>query len=255
MTPSSVEGRRSDAEPVFALQDAVVDFGQFRAVDHVSIEVRRGEVVGLIGPNGAGKSTIINAAVGAVRLTSGHVVLEHTDITSMSTVRRARLGLGRTFQTASLFDSLTLDDNLSVARHAARLRKRHAGVTDLTGDRDYRKDLGVRAPGAQQGRALSGGERKLTEVARSLTQMPRMLLLDEPVAGVPQAQRQQLLTAVRKYVNETATASLLVEHDMNFIAQICDWIYVTDRGRLICEGNWSDVSTDKRVVEAYIGTE
>ncbi|MCF7553692.1 ABC transporter ATP-binding protein [Pseudonocardia sp. WMMC193] len=222
-----------------------VDFGAFRALTDVSLTVGPGEVVGVIGPNGAGKSTLVNALSGVVAPSAGSVLLRGRALGRARPVRRARLGLVRTFQTAQLFGSLTVRSNIDLARRgsaradlvdAATELLRLDPVLDLAADR------------------LSGGQRKLVEFVRALAARPEVLLLDEPVAGVPMHDRVRVLDLIRRHLADSRGSVVLIEHDMEFVSSVCDRIYVMNAGAVIAQGTWADISSDPAVLEAYLGS-
>jgi len=237
---------------VLELNDVSVKFGNFSALTEVTVRVPAGSVVGIIGPNGAGKSTLINAATGVVRPTGGSVRLNDMDVSAVSVAGRARRGLGRSFQTAHLFDSLTVRDHVRLPSYAYRgwLGSARKPIPKGAGDRF---EFGLEELAHHQARALSGGIRKLLDVNRAMVAQPDVLLLDEPAAGVPMQQREALLKAVLQYTRDGTRSVLVVEHDMNFVSQLCDDIYVLDRGQVIAHGDWAAVSSDRRVIDAYLG--
>lgn len=230
------------------VSDLDVRFGDFKALEGIAIEVWPGEIVGVIGPNGAGKSTLVNALTGVVAPTAGTIELCGRALQRERPNARAKLGLLRTFQTAELFGSLSVNDNISLGirravaergRDAARIAIERLGVGPL---------VGLKADD------LSGGERKLVELVRSVAGVPDLLLLDEPVAGVPVHDRQRVIELLRDHIARTGASTLLIEHDMEFISGICDWIYVMAAGEIIASGPWSAISTNEVVLEAYLGS-
>lgn len=239
--------RKSSGDQALVIDGVSVHFGAFTALTDVSVEVWPGEVVGVIGPNGAGKSTLVNALAGVVPHT-GQVLLKGRTLGQERPVRRAHLGLVRTFQTAQLFGSLSVRSNVELARRGRRSVARDALV-------EYATDL-LRIDRVQDQTAdkLSGGQRKLVELVRALAAEPQVLLLDEPVAGVPMRDRSSVLDLMRRQVAETGASVLLIEHDMEFISSVCDWIYVMNAGSVIADGTWNDISNNPAVLEAYLGS-
>jgi branched-chain amino acid transport system ATP-binding protein len=235
-----------------------VVFGGVAAVDDVSFAVDEGSLVGLIGPNGAGKTTCIEALTGFVPPASGTIRFLGNDVTGVPPHRRARQGLVRTFQSVELFDDLTVRDNL---RAAANPRNIWQSLGDLFAPRWHGDDTAVdRAldvvglsdaadtlPGE-----LSQGQRKLAGVARALACRPRMVLLDEPAAGLDGTETLALGRRLRDVVDDGVTI-LLVDHDMGLVLGTCDRIVVLDFGRVLAEGTPDQIRRDDRVVAAYLG--
>lgn len=233
---------RTIGEPVLTVDRVSVKYGNVTAVDDVSFELRAGEIVGLIGPNGAGKTTLVDAICGFVpatgRVTAGDVRLDR-----MSPHRRARAGLGRTFQDIELYDDLTVAENLKVAagrspdgaaEHALEL----LGITDLA-------DVAAAD--------LSQGQRQLVSLARVLAGEPRVALLDEPAAGLDTAESQWLGARLRA-AQTSGTAMLLIDHDMDLVLGVCDRVIVLDLGAVIASGTPDEIRTSDKVVEAYLGS-
>ncbi|HEX8804435.1 MAG TPA: ATP-binding cassette domain-containing protein [Acidimicrobiales bacterium] len=236
-----------------------VTYGGVRAVDGVGLAVEPGTLTGLIGPNGAGKTSIIDALSGFVGY-RGTVRLGATVLDGLAPHERARCGLVRTFQTVELFDDLDVHGNLAVAAEPAGIRR---ALRDLvaprrapTGDR---LDRAVELVGVGHllGRStgeLSEGERKLVGLCRALVAAPRVLLLDEPAAGLDTGESRVLGTTLRSVV-DAGTAVLLIDHDMDLVLSACDVVHVVDGGRLIASGSPGEVRDDERVVRAYLGVE
>ena len=216
-----------------------VSFGPVQALDHVDLTVEEGTVVGLIGANGAGKTTCIDALTGFVRST-GQVRFGDRDLTRLAPHRRARAGLGRTWQSLELFDDMSIRDNLRVAAE----RPNVAGfVADLLapGRRrspnvDFALDLlGITALGDRMPTELSQGQRKLVSAARALAARPRLVCMDEPAAGLDSSESRELSQRLRR-IADAGTAVLLVDHDMGLVLQVCDRVVVLEFGRVIAEG-------------------
>lgn len=250
MTVPTTAGDRAAARtseaPALSVRDLEVRFGAFRALTGISLDVWPGEVVGVIGPNGAGKSTLVNALAGVVSPAAGAVELQGRALIRARPVRRSHLGLVRTFQTAQLFGSLTVKQNIDLAR-------RKGGSTDGLVEVAL-EQLGLNAVSHLTTDELSGGQRKLVELVRALAMQPHVLLLDEPVAGVPIKDRTRVLDLLRPLVDDAKSSVLLIEHDMEFVSSCCDWIYVMNAGEMIASGTWEQISKDRAVLEAYLGT-
>jgi ABC-type branched-subunit amino acid transport system ATPase component len=237
-------------------------FGRLRAVDDVSTSIEHGELRGLIGPNGAGKTTLINVLTGFIPASSGRVLLDGARIDGSPAHARVRAGLGRTFQTPQLCTAMSVLDNIVVGAHqrlvSARFRRVLAGRrrASLRALRDEAAAVGAEvglgdvldAPAG----ALSYGHMRLLEIARALMASPRLLLLDEPVAGMNESESEPVGTLIRS-LPARGTTVLLVEHDMSFVMAICDRITVLDHGVLLAEGTPDEVRSDERVQQAYLG--
>ena len=215
-----------------------VAFGGVHALNDVDIEVREGELVGLIGPNGAGKTTLVDAVTGFVRF-SGIVELDGRDVGRMPPYQRARLGLGRTWQSTDLFDDLDVRENLTVA--------------DGTGEVDTKLSLvGVDVAGEAMPGQLSQGQRKLVGIARALASDPRVLCLDEPAAGLDTHESQELGARLRELADQ-GQSTLLIDHDMGLVLSICDRVVVLEFGKVIADDTPEVVRRDPNVISAYLG--
>lgn len=234
-----------------------VTFGGLKAVDEVDIEVSAGTLMGLIGPNGAGKTTLVDAVTGFVPAT-GRVIFDGQDLSGVAPHRRARLGLGRTWQSIELFDDLTVRENLQVASE----RPSALGVlADLVVPRRRRDDSDVDAALDIVGIAhladalpteISHGQRKLVGVARAIAGRPRLICMDEPAAGLDSTESRALGHDLRRVVDAGITV-LLIDHDMDLVFEVCDTVHVIDNGRTVAVGPPSQIVGDERVIEAYLG--
>ncbi len=259
---SNSESRQSPM--ALDVHDITVRYGGLVALEGVSLEVERNRITGLIGPNGAGKTTLFNVCSGLLRPTKGQVYLQGIDVTHRGPARRARGGLGRTFQRVELWESLTVEENVSLAREAGLAGRRV--LTQLfarPGDRRRTEQAageaieitGLGPLSSIQVRNLSTGQRRLVELARCIAGSFEVLLLDEPSSGLDSAETLQFGTILRRIVDERAAAVLLVEHDMSFVMSACEHIYVLDFGRSIFEGSPSEVGSSDLVRAAYLGGE
>ena len=215
-------------------------YGGVRAVDGVDLAVDAGQMVAMIGPNGAGKSTCFGLIGGQIRPDAGRVSLDGIDITAYPPKFRARLGLGRTFQVAQVFASMTVGENLAVATRGPALpllldRVGLAGAAD--------------SPAAE----LAYGDIKRLELALALATGPRLLLMDEPTAGMAPAERRSLMTLITGLARDDGLAVLFTEHDMDMVFGHADRILVLDRGRLIAAGEPAAIRADARVRAVYLG--
>ena len=243
--------------PMLAAHDLAVRFGGVTALDQISIAVPAGGLIGLIGPNGAGKTTTIDALTGFVPH-QGRIALAGEDIDGLAAHERARRGLVRTWQSLELFDDLTVRENCEVASVPQRLGamahdvvRPHRPVDTAAADEAIdRLDLGRLAH--RHPVELSLGQRKLVAVARALAQRPRVLLLDEPAAGLDSSESLALGDRLRGLL-DLDLAILLVDHDMGLVLSVCDEVVVLDFGRRLAAGSPAAIRADERVVEAYLG--
>jgi ABC-type branched-subunit amino acid transport system ATPase component len=243
----------------------VVRFGGLVAVDGASLEAPPKRISGLIGPNGAGKTTMFNVCCGFQKADEGTIILDGADVTKESPARRARHGLGRTFQRMELFGSLTVRENVELAAEAV-----HVGDDPLTqlgvlgGSRASRREVrqtaevlleevGLVGVAKQLASELSTGQGRLVELARALARRPRILLLDEPSSGLDAAESATFGELLTRLVAERDLGILLVEHDMSLVLNICDWIHVLDFGGPLMAGTPAEVRSSDEVRAAYLG--
>jgi branched-chain amino acid transport system ATP-binding protein len=241
----------------FAARDLTVRYGGVLANDGIDLHVDAGEVVGLIGPNGAGKTTFVDAVTGFTP-SQGTVSVAGQRVDRLPPHRRRRAGLARTWQAGELFTDLTVRQNITVASGRGPLATMW---NDLVGRRDPGHDadtvmetLGLRAVADRRPGELSLGRQKIVGVARSLAGASRVLLLDEPAAGLDTDESAEFGRHVRK-IAETGLAVLLIDHDMTLVAGACDRVYVLDYGAVIAAGTPRDVLADPAVQTAYLGSE
>jgi len=222
------------------------------AVNDVSFHVQRGEILGLIGPNGAGKTTLVGMVNGTVAPTAGDIVFEGRSVRALPAFRRAHLGIGRTFQVMKPFPGMSVLENASVGalfgakggeRNIRRAREQARECLEFVG-------LGKRT--AQRADALGGPDRKRLELAKALAMKPRLLLLDEVMAGLNHVEIEEVIEDIRK-VRDQGISILVIEHVMKAITSLSDRVFVLHHGEKIMEGATDDVLKDARVVEAYLG--
>ncbi len=235
-------------------------FGGLRAVDDVSMQVREGTIHALIGPNGAGKTTFFNAISGFTLPERGRVTFRGADVTRMPNWRRIAMGMGRTFQTPSIFPELTVDENVRLgvrarAKQAFRLRA-PSGEAKAAVDRRVDELLGFVNLAAQRDRPLSElahGSQRLCEIAMSLSTEPVLVLLDEPMAGLAEAETDRIVRVIRDLRERLGLTVLFVEHNMRVVLSLADRITVLDRGKLLAEGNPAEIAANEAVRSAYLG--
>lgn len=231
---------------VLVLDRVARAFGGIQAVDGVSLEVARAEIVGIIGPNGSGKSTLFNLITGVFRPDEGRVVFQSRDVTGWRPHRIARLGVGRTFQIPTLFQNLTTYENLLAAAVEGDWRQAPTRADQVLAFLHLNQVREERADG------LSGGQQKLLELGRVLMREPRLILLDEVTSGVHPRLREIILGAVRE-LRAGGTTFLVIEHDMELVRTICDRIIVMDFGQVVASGTFEEIAADPHVMEAYLG--
>ncbi len=238
-------------------------FGGLTAVDDVSLRVVVGEIKAVIGPNGAGKSTLFNLLTSFDRPDAGRVLLDGEDITGMPAHRVVRKGLARTFQNTRLFDSMTALENVMVGRHtrtrtgmlAAAVRWPGTSAEERLSREEAARLLRLVALGDQTDTPaadLTQGRRRLLEVARALASEPRVLLLDEPAAGLNNVETAELASVLFR-IRDSGTTLVVVEHDMGLVMEVSDEVVVLDRGRKIAEGPPRLIQKDPAVITAYLG--
>jgi branched-chain amino acid transport system ATP-binding protein len=250
-------------EPLLDVRSIVVRFGGLTANHQVDLTVQRGEIAALIGPNGAGKTTLFNVITGAQAPTSGRVRFAGEDVTELDPRSRAQLGMARTFQNLSLVSSLSVLDNATLGLGRFRRRGLISAILNLSGREDrFIRETAVRALdfvglGGRTDRPtgdLPYGDRRRLELARALALAPRLLLLDEPSAGMGPAETAELAATIRRARAQLGVTVLVVEHDMSFVRSLADRTTVLEFGEVIAAGDTTEVLSQPRVAEAYLGT-
>lgn len=255
--PLAVADHSDPSSPTLLLQGVGRRFGALSALKDLSLELLAGERRAIIGTNGAGKTTLFNTITGDFFPTSGKIFLSGIDITKLPPQQRIALGLRRTYQTPLLLNDLSVADNLYIAVNGVR-----SGHLKLWRGRDYAKDLdqvealaekvGVQALLSQKAREVSHGQRRLVEIAMALVGEPRVLMLDEPAAGLSHGERAELLNLLLGLPSELTV--MLIEHDMELALRFAQRVSVLHYGKLICEGTPEFVAADKQVHDLYMGT-
>jgi branched-chain amino acid transport system ATP-binding protein len=233
---------------LLSAQNVSKTFGSFRAVAGVDFEVAQGEIVGLIGPNGAGKSTFFNCIAGDFRPSGGRIVFDGTDVTNAAPESHARLGIGRTFQVPATFEDMSILENVMVGAFLRHPRRGEA--------RDYALQIvettGLKEQAHLRARSLGTPGRKRLEIARVLASGPRLMLLDEALAGLTSGEIQRAIELVRA-IHALGITLVIVEHIMEVIMTLAHRVLVFNQGRIIASGKPQDVVNDAAVIEAYLG--
>ena len=244
------------------IQEITKKFGGLVALDKVNFQVQEKQVYGLIGPNGAGKTTLFNVVTGFLPATAGSIQFLGQEITGLRAHQIAKTGIARTFQNVRLFGTMTVMENVLVAQN---IRAR-SGVTSLfqfggAKEKKFRKEvrellgvMGLWEKRKEQSVSLAYGEQRRLEIARALALEPRLLLLDEPAAGMNEAETEDLLERINE-IRKMGKTVLLIEHDMAVVMGICDYISVLNFGKLIAQGVPREIQSNEAVIEAYLGSE
>ena len=248
--PSAAVPERAEGHQLLECRDVSVHFEGVTALQDVSLSVRPGACLGLIGPNGAGKTTLINVLTGFQKPDSGRIAIDEIDITRWRPDSIARAGVVRTFQAVRLFRGLSVAENVEASAAASGLGRNAARVRA----REVLEWMGIAGLANLKASALPyGGERQIG-LARALAPHPKFLLLDEPAAGLNDAECDHLMATVARIPEDFRCGVLLIEHNMRVIMGVCESLHVLDGGRTIAEGATEDVRSDSRVIEAYLGS-
>jgi branched-chain amino acid transport system ATP-binding protein len=245
------------SDSILKLDHVGVRFDALKAVDDVSLRVRRGERRAIIGPNGAGKTTLFNAITGVVPPTSGRIEFDGRDVTRLPPHRRAACGISRTFQITNLFPTLTVRENMELALRGLKSRKfSFFGANDFTDDERARSDraLGLSRLSSRSDALvseLSYGEQRQLEMAMALAPDPRLLLLDEPAAGLSPAERTIVTDIIRSLPKDITI--VLIEHDMDLVLSLANWVTCLNNGQFLAEGTPADIRTNAGVQNVYLG--
>ena len=246
------------------VQGLGISFGGLRAVDRFNLKIEKGQLYGLIGPNSAGKTTVFNLLTGVYKPNAGRVTLDGKNITGKSMIEINQAGIARTFQNIRLFQKLSVLDNVKVGLHNNHSYSTIEGILRLPKYRKVEKEMDAKAMELLKVFDLDGyadvlaanlpyGKQRKLEIARALATEPKLLLLDEPAAGMNPNETQELMDTIRFVRDHFDMTILLIEHDMRLVSGICEELTVLNFGQVLCQGKTSDVLNDPQVITAYLG--
>ena len=261
---SIVPERDVDKRPVLETRHLGIEFGGLKAVEDFNLTIGATEIAGLIGPNGAGKTTVFNLLTKVYQPTNGVVILDGKDTAGMNAAQASKLGIARTFQNIRLFGNMTVEDNVRIGLHNQIRYNTLSGVLRLPSywkqeKAQHQKALELLSifdmqdmADVQAGSLPYGAQRRL-EIVRALATNPKLLLLDEPAAGMNPHETEELMENIIKIRDQFQIAIMLIEHDMNLVMGICEGICVLNYGRIIAKGTASEIQSNPTVIEAYLG--
>jgi len=247
--------KRTVKDIILAVEGLTVSFNGFKAVDDFSMYIDEGQIYVIIGPNGAGKTTVLDLICGKTKLTSGSIKYRNKEISRMKENKIVQVGVGRKFQTPSVYESLTVFENLElsypVARSALGAIFFRRNETIVQAVNNIAKEIFLDALLQTEAGLLSHGQKQWLEIGMLLIQDPKLLMLDEPVAGMSVAEREKTAQLLRKIA--TGRSVLVIEHDMQFVEGIADHVTVMHQGKVLSEGSIERVKNDPRVIDVYLG--
>ncbi len=261
---SIVPERDVDEIPVLETRHLSIEFGGLKAVDDFNLTIGKTEIAGLIGPNGAGKTTVFNLLTKVYEPTSGAVLINGKDLHGMSIVQASRLGIARTFQNIRLFDKMTVEENVRIGLHNQIRYDMFTGILRLPRywkqeKRQHERALelleifGMQDLADETAGSLPYGAQRRLEIVRALATEPKLLLLDEPAAGMNPHETEELMENIAKIRDRFGIAILLIEHDMSLVMGVCEGICVLNFGRIIAKGTADEIQANPAVIEAYLG--
>ena len=250
--------------PALELCNVCKTFGGLKATDNISIEVKEHEIYGIIGPNGAGKTTLFNLITGVVPLSSGQIKVFGQDISNLRADKICKVGVARTFQNIRLFNDMTVLDNVKVGLHNQIRYNMWTGILRLPAYKEKEHEMNretmkllkifdLDKEADYKASQLPYGKQRKLEIARALATNPKLLLLDEPAAGMNPNETEELMHTIHSVRDQFGVAILLIEHDMNFVMGICEEITVLDYGRVIARGDGKTIRNNPKVIAAYLG--
>ena len=263
-TNSLVPERDINDIPVLETRHLGIEFGGLKALDDFNLTIGKTEIAGLIGPNGAGKTTVFNLITKVYEPTSGATLVNGRDLHGLSIAQTAKLGIARTFQNIRLFDNMTVEENVRIGLHNSIKYDMFSGILRLPRywiqeNRQHERAMellhifGMEKLADERAGSLPYGVQRRLEILRALATNPKLLLLDEPAAGMNPRETEELMENIAKIRDQFQIAILLIEHDMNLVMGVCEGICVVNFGRIIAKGTASEIQANPVVIEAYLG--